>query len=69
MTPAELLRAWRTRHGLSRAEFARRLGAPLRTVENWESDKSIHRDPPLYLLRLALCELERRMYEEGREES
>lgn len=35
--------------GISRAEFSRRYGIPLRTLEDWESDK---RTPPPYVINL-----------------
>lgn len=35
--------------GISRAEFSRRYGIPLRTLENWESGK---RTPPPYVINL-----------------
>jgi hypothetical protein len=41
-TFAELLRAWRARQrggrGITRAEAGRRLGVPIRTLEDWESN-------------------------------
>lgn len=35
--------------GISRAEFSRRYGIPLRTLEDWESGK---RTPPPYVINL-----------------
>lgn len=35
--------------GISRAEFSRRYGIPLRTLENWESGM---RTPPPYVITL-----------------
>lgn len=35
--------------GINRAEFSRRYGIPLRTLEDWESDK---RTPPPYVINL-----------------
>lgn len=35
--------------GISRAEFSRRYGIPLRTMEDWESGK---RTPPPYVINL-----------------
>lgn len=35
--------------GLSRAEFSRRYGIPLRTIEDWEAGRRV---PPDYLVRL-----------------
>lgn len=36
-TPAVLdLMLWRTRHGISQSEAARRLGVPFRTLQDWE---------------------------------
>lgn len=37
---AEDLRAFRTRLGLSRAELARRLRTPYRTLEDWEAGRA-----------------------------
>ncbi len=39
----------RAKSGLSRVAFCDKLLIPIRTVENWESDKSGKREPPLYL--------------------
>lgn len=42
------IKQWRQNHGWSRAELARQLPAPYRTVEDWEADR---RTPPDYLWR------------------
>lgn len=39
----------RAASGLSRAEFSRRYGIPLRTIEDWEAGRRV---PPDYLVRL-----------------
>ena len=39
----------RIKAGLSRVAFSDKLMIPIRTVENWESEKSGKREPPLYL--------------------
>ena len=39
----------RKKSGLSRAAFCDKLLIPIRTAENWESDKSLRREPPLYV--------------------
>lgn len=44
---AGILRDWRARCGYTQAELADRLGAGLRTVEDWEGER---RTPPAYLL-------------------
>lgn len=46
--------------GISRAEFSRRYGVPLRTLEDWESGK---RTPPPYVITL----LERIIKEDANE--
>ena len=46
--------------GISRAEFSRRYGIPLRTLENWESGM---RTPPPYVITL----LERIIKEDANE--
>ena len=38
--------------GLSRPDVCREIGIPLRTLENWESESSIHRDPPEWVKKL-----------------
>jgi putative transcriptional regulator len=38
-TFGELVRAWRERRKLSRVDAARKLGVPLRTLEDWEYGK------------------------------
>ena len=38
-TFAQLVRAWRDRHQLARVDAARKLGIPLRTLEDWEYGK------------------------------
>lgn len=49
MTPAEQIRAIRSRTGLSQAAFAARYEIPKRTVEAWEMGQ---RTPPPYVIRL-----------------
>lgn len=39
----------RHKSGLSRVAFCEKLLIPIRTAENWESDKSLRREPPLYV--------------------
>ena len=39
----------RKKSGLSRVAFCDKLLIPIRTAENWESDKSLRREPPLYV--------------------
>ena len=39
----------REKAGLSRAEFSRRYGIPIRTLENWDTGVNI---PPEYVLNL-----------------
>ena len=39
----------RKKSGLSRVAFCDKLLIPIRTAENWESDKSSRREPPLYV--------------------
>lgn len=53
-TFAEELRAIRTGAGWSRPKMVERVGVPLRTIEDWESDK---RTPPEYVQRLVLDRL------------
>jgi putative transcriptional regulator len=38
-TFGELVRTWRERRKLSRVDAARKLGVPLRTLEDWEYGK------------------------------
>lgn len=35
--------------GISRAEFSRRYGIPVRTIENWDAGKT---NPPEWLLKI-----------------
>lgn len=42
--------------GLTQAEMAEILEIPKRTIENWESEKN---NPPHYVERLIIAELER----------
>lgn len=39
--PAELIKAWRTRAGLTQAQMAEVLAIPKRTIENWEEGKRV----------------------------
>ena len=39
----------RHKSGLSRVAFCDKLLIPIRTAENWESGKSLRREPPLYV--------------------
>lgn len=52
MTPAAL-RAWLAEHGMTQAEFARRLGRSLRAVQYWLADPASrhYRHPPPGLRR------------------
>lgn len=54
-TFAEELRAMRTEAGWSRPKMVDRVGVPLRTIEDWESEKRI---PPDYVQRLVLDRLQ-----------
>lgn len=56
MTPEEI-KNFRARLGLSRADLARRLPVPYRTLEDWEAGR---RTPPDYLPR-ALADVEREL--------
>lgn len=54
-TFAEELRTMRTKAGWSRPKMVDRVGVPLRTIEDWESEKRI---PPDYVQRLVLDRLQ-----------
>ena len=45
-----------TKYGLNQTELAKRFGIPLRTVQDWHSDR---RTPPEYVLRMIVEILER----------
>ena len=50
------IKALRTKNGLSRTEFGKRLGGiPLRTIQNWESGE---RTPPAWTLELMAYRVE-----------
>ena len=55
MKQREILNAAKEQAGMTQKEFARYFGIPLRTMENWFSEK---REIPDYLLRLMLYRLE-----------
>lgn len=64
MTIAEM----RERLNVSRAEFSRRYNIPIRTLENWESEKSKCPDYVRQLLERAVledCEVNRRRVKKG----
>ena len=54
-TFAEELRKMRTKAGWSRPKMVDRVGVPLRTIEDWESEK---RTPPEYVQHLVLDRLQ-----------
>lgn len=58
MTPAEQLKAARATARLSQSRAAELIGVPVRTYQNWEIG---HRNPPDYVLRLALERLRPRV--------
>lgn len=62
VTPADRLKAWRARHGLSQRSLAAQLPTSRRNIEDWESGVS---RPPRYIWR-ALADLARET-ERGRE--
>lgn len=47
---AKDLRAWLKSSGLSQAEFARQIHAPLRTVQNWVGEQREITDTLYYLI-------------------
>jgi len=47
---AEVVRAYRERHKLSRAAASRKLSIPLRTLEDWEAGRRVPRSFMLELL-------------------
>ena len=49
MTAAEQIRQLRAQTNLNRSQFSRKLGIPLRTMEDWEAGR---RTPPEYVPRL-----------------
>jgi DNA-binding transcriptional regulator YiaG len=51
MTFAELVKRWRQKHELTRADASRRLEVPYRTLEDWEAGK---REPKGIALRLLI---------------
>lgn len=52
------LRDWRKAHGYGLRTLAATLGVSLSTIQRWEAGEKIERPA---MLRLALCELERRL--------
>lgn len=46
------IRELRQQSKMSRADFSRLLNIPIRTLENWESEKKGKRQPPSYLIEL-----------------
>ena len=66
MDTAKTIKELRERTGMSRKEFSKNTGIPVRTLEDWEAGR---RTPPEYIPRLIAYQL---MYEEltkGREEN
>ena len=66
MDTAKIIKELRERTGMSRKEFSKHTGIPVRTLEDWEAGR---RTPPEYIPRLIAYQL---MYEEltkGREEN
>ena len=66
MDTAKTIKELRERTGMSRKEFSKHTGIPVRTLEDWEAGR---RTPPEYIPRLIAYQL---MYEEltkGREEN
>ena len=51
-SPAETVRAVRTRSGLTQVEFARRFGVPLHTLRNWEQGKRVPTGAAATLIRV-----------------
>lgn len=62
MTPDQI-KAFRARHSLTQEQFAKALGVPVRTVQEWEAKRG-KGNPPAYL-KLALTELERELKKRG----
>ena len=60
MDSASRIRACREKHHLSRIQFSKLTGIPLRTLENWESGK---RTPPSYLLKFLECYMDTQLME------
>ena len=54
METADKIRELRERTGMTRKDFARHIGIPLRTVEDWEAGR---RRPPEYIPRLISYQL------------
>lgn len=48
---AKDLRAWLASSGMSQAEFARQIHAPLRTVQNWYGEQREMTDTMYYLVK------------------
>ena len=66
MDTAKTIKELRESTGMSRKEFSKHTGIPVRTLEDWEAGR---RTPPEYIPRLIAYQL---MYEEltkGREEN
>ena len=66
MDTAKTIKELRERTGMSRKEFSKHTGIPVRTLEDWEAGR---RTPPEYIPRLIAYQF---MYEEltkGREEN
>ena len=66
MDTAKTIKELKERTGMSRKEFSKHTGIPVRTLEDWEAGR---RTPPEYIPRLIAYQL---MYEEltkGREEN
>lgn len=58
MTIAHELKAWRESLGISRDQAAEMLGLPEATIRNYEQGR--YKPPHPQVLRLAMCEAERR---------
>lgn len=57
MTVGQKIRQARIAAGMSRSDLKRSLGIPIRTLEDWESDRY---NPPPYVATLLIEWLERR---------
>ncbi len=44
------MKSIRERMGLNKTKFSELYGIPYKTIQSWESDTKMHRDPPDYLV-------------------
>ncbi len=66
MDTAQIIKDLRESIGMSRKEFSKHTGIPVRTLEDWEAGR---RTPPEYVPRLIAYQLKYEELMKGREEN